>query len=85
MTPTLIDTADALAGVAATLTAQPAVAVDTESNSLHAYRERVCLLQFSIPGADFIVDPLAVTDLSPLAALFSDPRIQKIFHAADTT
>jgi ribonuclease D len=83
VTPLLIDTAEGLTGLAATLASQPDVAVDTESNSLHAYRERVCLLQFSIPGADFIVDPLAVTDLSPLATLFSDPGIQKIFHAAE--
>ena len=38
---------------------QPIVAVDTESNSLHAYREQVCLIQFSIPQADYLVDPLA--------------------------
>jgi ribonuclease D len=65
------------------LAAQPAVAVDTESNSLFAYREQVCLIQFSIPDADFLVDPLAVDDLSPLGPIFTDVRIQKVFHAAE--
>lgn len=59
------------------------IAVDTESNSLHAYQERVCLIQFSIPGTDYLIDPLAIIDLSTLAPLFSTPTIQKIFHAAE--
>lgn len=62
---------------------QPIVAVDTESNSLHAYREQVCLIQFSTTETDYLVDPLALDDLSPLAPLFSDPRIEKVFHAAE--
>ena len=61
----------------------PAVAVDTESNSLHAYRERVCLLQFSIPGADYIVDPIRLKDLGSLAPFFANPAQQKVFHAAE--
>jgi ribonuclease D len=65
------------------LSGQPAVAVDTESNSLYAYQERVCLIQFSIPGTDCIVDPLAGLDLSPLARFFADPKVQKVFHAAE--
>jgi len=59
------------------------VAVDTESNSLHAYREQVCLIQFSIPENDYLVDPLALDDLSPLAPVFASAEIEKIFHAAD--
>ncbi|PYJ48951.1 MAG: hypothetical protein DME87_10920 [Verrucomicrobia bacterium] len=35
------------------------VAVDTEADSLHCYREKLCLLQISVPGCDYIVDPLA--------------------------
>ncbi len=69
--------------LANTLTKQPIVAVDTESNSLYAYREQVCLVQFSSPVNDYLVDPLAATDLSPLAPIFSDPHIQKVFHAAE--
>jgi ribonuclease D len=66
-----------------TLAREPAVAVDTESNSLYAYREQVCLIQISIPANDYLVDPLAVPDLTPLATLFANPRQQKIFHAAE--
>lgn len=67
----------------ADLAGQPRVAVDTESNSLHAYRERVCLLQFSTSQCDYVVDPLAPIDVTPLAQIFEDPRIEKIFHAAE--
>ncbi len=59
------------------------VAVDTESNSLHAFREQLCLIQFSTPQTDYLVDPLALDDLSPLAPIFADPCIEKIFHAAE--
>jgi ribonuclease D len=65
------------------LTAQPRLAVDTESNSLHAYRERVCLIQFTTPSKDYVVDPLALPEMSALGPIFSDPKIEKIFHAAE--
>jgi ribonuclease D len=65
------------------LTSQTRIAVDTESNSLHAYRERVCLIQFSTPKTDYVVDPLVLQDLSSLGPIFSNPNIEKIFHAAE--
>jgi ribonuclease D len=64
------------------LLAEPRIAVDTESDSLYSYFEKVCLLQFSTPADDFIVDPLA-TDVAPLAGVFADARIEKIFHAVE--
>ena len=81
--PTIVTTPSQLAALLDVLSAQPAIAVDTEANSLYAYRERVCLIQFSVPGADYIVDPLANLDLSPLAPIFADLNVQKIFHAAE--
>src|SRR3972149_4203448 len=65
------------------LPSQPIVAVDTESNSLHAYREQVCLIQFSVPQADYLVDPLLLPDITSLAPIFTDPKIEKVFHAAE--
>jgi ribonuclease D len=65
------------------LSVQPRIAVDTESNSLHAYREQVCLIQFSTPTTDYILDPFVFNDLSALGPLFSNPAQEKIFHAAE--
>lgn len=82
-TPLLITRATALRQLVDRVCAEPILAVDTESNSLFAYREQVCLIQFSTPQEDFLVDPLALDDLSPLGALFADPKIEKVFHAAE--
>ena len=72
-----------LALLARSLARQPRLAVDTESNSLHAYREQVCLIQFSTPQTDYLVDPLALHDLAPIAPIFSNPGIEKVFHAVE--
>lgn len=71
------------------LRGQPAVAIDTEANSLHAYQEQVCLIQLSVPDADYIIDPLseqfafAPETFAPFGELLADPAVQKIFHAAE--
>ncbi len=59
------------------------IAVDTESNSLYAYFEKVCLLQFSTQDADALVDPLALPALGALAPIFANEHIEKVFHAAE--
>ena len=81
--PTWVSTDLALERMLGVFSRFPIIAVDTESNSLHAYHEQVCLIQFSCPAGDYLVDPLARLDLSPLGALFSNPGIEKIFHAAE--
>ena len=81
--PIFIARQPALQRLANALLGEAQIAVDTESNSLYAYRERVCLIQFSTPQGDFVVDPLALEDLSPLAPVFSNPKCEKIFHAAE--
>ena len=59
------------------------IGVDTESNSLFAYQEQVCLIQFSTAGDDYLVDPLALKDLSALGPVFANPAIEKVFHAGE--
>lgn len=81
--PTLITRPGPLKDMVADLSQQAQVAVDTESNSLHAYREQVCLIQFSTAATDYLVDPLAIHELSSLAPIFANPEIEKIFHAAE--
>jgi len=81
--PAWIASVTTLQKLAKELSSWPRLAVDTESNSLHAYREQLCLIQFSTPQTDYLVDPLPLDDLSLLAPIFSNPRIEKVFHAAE--
>ena len=64
-------------------TIEPAqrVAIDTEADSLHCYREKLCLLQLSLPSGDHIIDPLANLDLAPLAQALAHKTI--VLHGAD--
>jgi ribonuclease D len=59
------------------------LALDTEGDSLHHYPERLALIQIGVPeGGVWLVDPLALTDLTPLAPLFAGgPTL--VLHAGD--
>ncbi len=57
------------------------VAIDTEADSLHCYREKLCLLQLSLPTGDYVIDPLADFDLQPLAKVLADKTI--VLQGAD--
>jgi ribonuclease D len=65
------------------LRAPSSIAVDTESDSLYVYQEKVCLIQVSVGGEDYLIDPLADLDVSDLGPLLADPDVQKVFHAAE--
>ncbi len=67
----------------ATIGKSPEFAIDTEADSLHSYFDKVCLVQITAAGEDFIVDPLAKVDLAPLGRLFADASIRKVLHGAD--
>ncbi len=81
--PVWIDRYAALERLAGQLLRETQVAVDTESNSLYAYQEQVCLIQISTAEKDYLIDPLAIDSLDPLAGVFSRAEIEKIFHAAE--
>ncbi len=79
----LVEDERALQDAAQAMHEQRIIALDIEADSFHHYREKVCLLQFSIPGRDYIVDPLAVPDLSPLGPILADRDRIKVLHGAD--
>jgi ribonuclease D len=56
-------------------------AVDTEADSLHRYRESLCLIQFAVDERCILIDPLAISDLSALAG-FMDQSVVWM-HGAD--
>lgn len=78
-----IQTRAGLEDLAGRLARHSAVAADLEADSMHHFEEKVCLLQLGTTEGCYVVDPLAVADLSALAPVFADPGIVKIFHGAD--
>src|ERR1700730_12079460 len=81
-----------LAELLAQIASSDRVAIDTEADSLHCYREKLCLLQVSVPaavsdggcdeaGRDYIVDPLADLDFAPLCTVLAQKEI--VLHGSD--
>lgn len=54
-----------------------------ESDGFFHYREKMSLLQFAVSDGLYIVDPLAIRDLSRLGDILADGKIRKILHGAD--
>jgi ribonuclease D len=60
------------------------VALDTEGDSLHHYPERLSLIQLARTSGDvWLVDPIALADLAPLASVFAAPSVVTVLHAGD--
>jgi ribonuclease D len=57
------------------------VALDTEADSLHAYPEKICLIQISTTAGDKLIDPLAKINLDPLLEALNAHEL--IMHGSD--
>ncbi len=74
---------DQVAALAEKLAQTDVIAVDLEADSMHSYKEKVCLLQITYGDETCLIDPLGLSSLDPLKPILADPSIRKIFHAAD--
>jgi ribonuclease D len=91
--PTLVNKVATFHKMLDHLQGQSLIALDTESNSLFRYYPKVCLIQlttFADPQqpdpaqvVDYLVDPLALTQLQPLGKVLQDPAVEVVMHAAD--
>jgi len=77
----VIDTEQKLMAFLPALRAASWVAVDTEADSLHAYPEKICLIQIGTASGDELIDPLAAVNLAPLLEALSGHEL--IMHGAD--
>lgn len=76
-----VDNAEALARLTEAMRDTARVGLDTEADSLHHYFERVCLIQLSFSGANYIVDPLAGVPLAGFLEVLSQKEL--ILQGAD--
>jgi len=72
-----------LVQLCAELANETALALDLEADSMHHYREKVCLLQLSNRSGNWLIDPLQVTDLTPLGVLLAKPGLLTVLHGGD--
>lgn len=72
-----------LAQVCTLLQHERELALDLEADSLHHYRDKVCLVQLSNRSATWLIDPLLVSDFRPLQELLANPAIVTVFHGGD--
>ncbi|MBU2489097.1 MAG: HRDC domain-containing protein [Proteobacteria bacterium] len=80
---TLVEETSGLESLARELEGCSRVAVDLEADSMYHYQEKVCLVQISARGKNWMADPLAVGHLSSLAPMFADPKVRKVLHGSD--
>jgi ribonuclease D len=78
----IITSTAALAALAERLAAAPAIGLDTEFLRERTYRAELCLIQVSDSNEAACVDPLALTDLAPLARVLTAAQTVKVMHAS---
>jgi len=85
LNPIWVDTTDGVEAAAAASRAAGWFALDTEADSLHSYFHKVCLVQLTADGGNFVIDPLALepADLAPLLELVEDPSLPVLMHGSD--
>ena len=89
--PQWVATLSGVTDLAQRLASESLIAVDTESDSLFSFFEKVCVLQASTRAIDYVIDPLALppakdgipAGLTVFAPIFAAEQIEKIFHAAE--
>jgi ribonuclease D len=77
----MISTPEELARMVQEFKTVERIALDTEADSLHCYFDKLCLLQISIPGQNFLIDPLAGLSLTPLFEALEGKTV--VIHSAD--
>ena len=82
---TWVDTNAALQQLRARLVTVSEFAIDLECHAFRTYRGFVCLMQISTREEDFLIDTLELrSSLHVLNDSFTDPRIAKVMHGADS-
>lgn len=81
--PHIIADDTALMSLCNHLSQQSQLAVDLEGDSLHHFKEKLCLMQISDAEEDYIVDLIAISDFTPMKQILENPSILKVMHGAD--
>jgi ribonuclease D len=80
---TFIESDADLAGACTRISKHTIIGVDLEADSMHSFKEKICLIQVATKDEAFLLDPFTIDNFSPFVEILENPDIIKVFHGAD--
>ncbi len=59
------------------------IGVDLEADSMHCFKEKICLIQIATAKQAFLIDPFEFKEISPFLKVLENHDTIKVFHGAD--
>ncbi|MCP4670342.1 MAG: ribonuclease D [Desulfobacula sp.] len=78
-----IESESELENISNTLLKEKIIGVDLEADSMHCFKEKICLIQIATAKQAFLIDPFEFKKISPFLKVLENSNIIKIFHGAD--
>jgi ribonuclease D len=78
-----IDSDKKIEQVCRNLLKEEVIGVDLESDSLHSFREKICLIQVATRHQAFLIDPFKINNMAPFVRVLENSKVKTVFHGAD--
>jgi len=78
-----IETELELENICDNLLKEKIIGVDLEADSMHCFKEKICLIQIATAKQAFLIDPFELKEISAFLKVLENHDIIKIFHGAD--
>ncbi len=72
-----------LSSVCEMLLNEDIIGVDLEADSMHCFKEKICLIQIATNREAFLIDPFVIKHLDPFLGVLENKDVIKIFHGSD--
>ena len=59
------------------------ISVDLEADSMHCFKEKICLIQIATDKQAFLIDPFKIKKIPPFIKVLENNDVIKVFHGAD--
>ena len=59
------------------------ISVDLEADSMHCFKEKICLIQIATDKQAFLIDPFKIKKIPPFIKVLENKDVIKVFHGAD--
>jgi len=78
-----IESDEELKSVCDDLLKEKIISVDLEADSMHCFKEKICLIQIASAKQAFLIDPFEIKKIPPFINLLENNDVIKVFHGSD--